>query len=70
MTPAEIKQQVVMLGAIAQQLTPNSAGQCVMITIPGTDVKHVYSNDLAKKIMMAVARTLEQERYRLINKRY
>ena len=59
-----------MLGAMAQQLTPNSARQCVMIAIPGTDVKHVYSNDLAKKIMMAVARTPEQERYRLINKRY
>lgn len=41
-----------------------------MVTIPGTDVKHVYSNDLAEKVMRAIARTLEQEKYRLFNKRY
>lgn len=41
-----------------------------MVTVPGTDVKHVYSNELAKKVIRAIARTLEQEKFRIFNKRY
>lgn len=38
-----------------------------MVTAPGTITKHVYSGNLASKIARAIARTLEQERFRITN---
>lgn len=71
MSRTEQRQMVAMLGMMQQQFeNATGGGSCLMVTIPGTDVKHVYSNGLAEKVMRAIARTLEQEKYRLFNKRY
>lgn len=71
MSRTEQRQMVAMLGVMQHQFEDAAGvGGSLLVTIPGTDIKHVYSNELAKKVMCAIARTLEQEKYRLFNKRY
>ncbi len=71
MSRTEQRQMVAMLGVMQHQFEDAAGvGGSLLVTIPGTDLKHVYSNELAKKVMRAIARTLEQEKYRLFNKRY
>jgi hypothetical protein len=71
MSRTEQRQMVAMLGVMQHQFEDAvGGGGCLLVTIPGTDLKHVYSNELAEKIMRAIARALEQEKYRLFNKRY
>ena len=72
MSRTEQRQMVAMLGVMQRQFETEltGGGGCLMVAVPGTDIKHVYSNELAAKVMKAIARTLEQEKYRLFNKRY
>lgn len=65
-------QQLSMLLTAQQQfelLADQSVGGVIMVTAPGTITKHVYSGNLASKIARAIARTLEQERFRITNKK-
>ena len=71
MSRTEQRQTVALLDAMQRQFEEVMIGDtCLMVTVPGTDVKHVYSNELAKKVIRAIARTLEQEKFRIFNKRY
>lgn len=71
MNRTEQRQMIAALDMMQHQFEAQmNGGGCLMVTIPGINVKHVYSNDIAEKMMRAIARTLEQEKYRLLNKRY
>lgn len=69
MTATERSQQLTLLHHMQREyesLTRQQGG-VIMVTAPGTITKHVYSGKLATKISRAIARTLEQERFQIIN---
>ena len=50
MSRTEQRQMVAMLGVMQHQFEDAAGvGGSLLVTIPGTDIKHVYSNELAKR---------------------
>jgi len=58
---------VQMLRLMESQLT-SSTGESIEFKVLGTDTHHVYRGELAERVKAAIARVIEQERYRMMNK--
>lgn len=67
MTEAELRVECKTLKFMQQQFDQAvGTDAAVMVQIPGTIVKHVYSDRLAGNVMKAIARVLENERLRIL----
>ena len=70
MTATERRQQLTCLQHMQQEfenLAHGLEGGVIMVSIPGTVTKHVYSGTLASRVARSIARTLEQERVNLLS---
>lgn len=52
-----------------EKLMTHEQNTTIMVLVPGTDIKHVYSGDLAISVCRSLARTMEAERMKLVTRR-
>lgn len=73
MTVSERSQQLSVLRFMQQEfenIANAKEGGVIVITVPGTTTKHVYSDSLAAKVARSIARTLEQERVSILSRNH
>jgi len=69
MTEKEQAQMLAMLRHMQSEMETLATGgrqPTVMVTVPGSDTKHVYSGHLAVSVCRSLARTFENERLAIV----